>query len=55
MPLGSRLNVHIEYFEAALDFIRYPLQLTNQIVVVNPYGASGKPRVRQRTYPENGG
>ena len=54
MPLGSRLNVHIEYFEAALDFIKYPLQLTNQIVEVNPDGVSGKLRVRQRTYPENG-
>ena len=54
MPLGSRLNVHTDYFEAALDFIKYPPQLTSQIVVVNPDGVSGKLRVRQRTCAENG-
>lgn len=54
MPPESRLNDHIEYFKAALDFIGYPQQLTNQIVVVDPNGVSGKLRVRQRTQPENG-
>lgn len=54
MPMDSPGKIHVRYFEAALDYIKYPLQLTNQIVEVNPDGVSGKLRVRQRTYPENG-